>query len=79
MEYEPLFDFQTNESFKTAIEVMILNGDAFSHSEFVNVMRGHYGVCFTNALFNEDGDAPCEDVFSCHEDCIVRSFCVHRR
>ena len=79
MTEEPIFDFQTDENFKTAIEVMILNGDAFRHQEFVNVMRGHYGVCFTNALFNKDGEPPCDDETICHVDCIVRSFCVHRR
>ena len=72
-------DFQERTTFVTVIEVMLLNGDAFTFEEFRKVMEIHMGVGFVNAVFNKKSYPPCERKIECTLDCIVFSFCVHRR
>ena len=72
-------DFQERTTFVTVMEVMLLNGDAFTEKEFTDIMGAHMGVGFVNAVFNKRSYPPCERKIECTLDCIVSSFCVHRR
>ena len=72
-------DFQENITFVTVMEVMLLNSDFFTEKEFTDIMGAHMGVGFVNAVFNKKAYPPCENKIECTLDCIVSSFCVHRK
>ena len=54
-------------------------GEQFSPKEVRKVIEAHMGVGFINALYNEKAEPPCYRKFECTTDCVVSSFCVHRR
>ena len=72
-------DFQENTNFVLVMDLMLLNSDFFTEKEFTDIMGAHMGVGFVNAVFNKKAYPPCENKIECTLDCIVSSFCVHRK